>query len=392
MAKAVWGQNAVTNSTLFADSAKLATFKKATDALPPPKINSMYTLINENRDDQTKGMRVMGQRFVIDAYVFQQLVWREVGTMSKQRDLPKALDLFAALGSDQAYNNLAAQGENQYINYDTQMNKVKGQLANISTDNWTQNLYWSWLYNLRPLTQKYGQGYPTFMQSQAWQNKMLLTGVGSYTELKHDTILYAKQVLAERGGGPEELPTGYVEPIPEMYARMAALIQMTRTGLEQRNLLDPDIGDALKRMEDNANTLQSIAIKELSNQAITDTEKDFIAYWGANIETLTYLARDNDDQNGTAMGNDDASLIADIATGQGGVLEEGTGHPSLIYVVVPVNGKLELAEGAVYNQYEFTVSPSTRLTDQQWQQMLDGGKAPKQEDWKTSIMAPGVPK
>ena len=44
--------------------------------------------------------------------------------------------------------------------------------------------------------------------------KNLETFAGSYTELKHDTVLYAKQVMAEMGGG--ELPQwddrGYVEP------------------------------------------------------------------------------------------------------------------------------------------------------------------------------------
>jgi len=40
------------------------------------------------------------------------------------------------------------------------------------------------------------------------------------------------------GGGPEELPNGYVEPNPEAYARLLALAEMTRTGLDSRGLLD----------------------------------------------------------------------------------------------------------------------------------------------------------
>lgn len=395
LAKAVWGPDATTNPKVFDDAVGLATFKKATDALPPPKINSMFTRtdVPQSRDEQTKGFRVMGQRFVIDAYVFQQLVYREVGTDAKPRDLPKALDFFAALGSAQATTNLTAQNQNQFEKYDSQMAKVKGQLANLGTDTWTQNLYWAWLYNLRPFAQKYGQGYPSFMQSPAWDNKMLLTGLGSYTELKHDTILYAKQVLAERGGGPQDLPTGYVEPLPIVYARMAALLQMTKTGLQQRNLLDSSIGDTLDRMQVNATTLKNIAVKELNGQAISDNEKDFIAYWGANIESITYQAVDSDGPGRTMLNDVDASVVADIATGlNNNPLEEATGHPNLIYVVVPVNGKLVLAEGAVYSQYEFVESNGTRLTDEQWHQQLKDGKAPPLETWKQSIIAPGAPK
>jgi hypothetical protein len=397
LAKAVWGPSALTDSKVFGDAAKLAVFKKATDALPPPKINSMFTRTDtaESRDEQTKGFRVMGQRFVIDAYVFQQLIWRAVGTQDKPRLLPKALDFFAALGSSEALNTLTSLNENQYANYDTQMQQTKGQLANLNTDTWTQNLYWAWLYNLRPFVQKYGQGYPNFMQSQAWQDKMLLTGLGSFTELKHDTILYAKQVLAEKGGGPEDLPLGYVEPIPTFYARMSALLKMTKNGLAQRNILDKDIGATIDTMQKDVDILQAVAVKELSNQPISDTEKDFIAYWGANIETITYAAADTDPNGqGTKILDDvDASVVADIASDPDGkVLEEATGHPSIIYVAVSLNGKVVLTEGAVYSQYEFLSNSANRLTDEQWHQLLKDGKTPPLEAWKQRIIAAGVAK
>jgi len=75
--------------------------------------------------------------------------------------------------------------------------------------------------------------YPAFMQTQAWTRKELHTALGSWTELKHDTILYAKQVIAEMGGGGPEVepPHSFVEPNPEAYARLLALASMTRDGL-----------------------------------------------------------------------------------------------------------------------------------------------------------------
>src|SRR6185503_9894127 len=82
------------------------------------------------------------------------------------------------------------------------------------------------------------------MQSTAWQDKQLNTALGSWAELKHDTLLYAKQPYGGLGGGGDGprppdpvLALNYVEPVPEVYARLAALARMTRSGLEQRGLL-----------------------------------------------------------------------------------------------------------------------------------------------------------
>jgi len=69
---------------------------------------------------KTKGMRFMGQRFVPDSYIFQNLVSPAVGmyvgtgkpfTMKKTllgpiRGLPRGLDIMAVLGSDRAYEIL----------------------------------------------------------------------------------------------------------------------------------------------------------------------------------------------------------------------------------------------------------------------------------------------
>jgi hypothetical protein len=139
------------------------------------------------------------------------VIWRKVGTDTKPRGLPKGLDFMAAMGSEEAYTILKDMGENQYANYDTQMTKVRKEIGGLQTDSWTQNLYWSWLYALQPLLEPKDAQYPSFMRTQAWTRKDLHTALGSWTELKHDTILYAKQVIAEMGGGgADEPPRSYV--------------------------------------------------------------------------------------------------------------------------------------------------------------------------------------
>ena len=82
-------------------------------------------------------------------------------------------------------------------------------------------------------------------------------------------------------------------------------------------------------------------------------------------------------------------MIADVATDPSGqVLEEGTGFVSDIYAVVPVDGKLRLAKGAVYSYYEFPWPASDRLTDQKWKEMLESGKKIDQPAWVQTYSVP----
>jgi hypothetical protein len=52
---------------------------------------------------------------------------------------------------------------------------------------------------------------------------------------------------------------------------------------------------------------------------------------------------------------------------------------------VPVEGKLVLARGGIYSQYEFVQPSSNRLTDEQWREMVESGNLPPLGDWKTFI-------
>ncbi len=377
----------------FADPSLFARFQQAAKTLPPPQINSMWVWIEQDKDLVTKGFRFMGQRFTLDEYVFGQVIWRNVGTIDKPRGLPKGLDFFAALGSNEAASLLNGMGENQYLHFDSQSAKVKSQVAALGPDSWTQNLYWSWLYSFQPLIASKGSAYPPFMQTQAWARKDLQTALGSWTELKHDTILYAKQVMAEMGGGgPDQIPHGYVEPNPEAYARLLALTQMTEAGLQSRNLLSDLTKGNLENLISQLKFLQDISQRELSGGKITDDEYQQIMYWGGTLEQFTLAAADSTGDRSRDLSDQKAALVADVATGTNDLqtlvaLEEADGQPTLIYVVLP-DSPARIAIGAVYSYYEFTVPSSGRLTDQQWQAQVEAGKNPAQPDWTKMFVAP----
>ncbi len=372
----------------FADDALLTSFIETARQLPPPQVNSMWVWIWQDQDDVTQGFRFMGQRFTLDQYVFGQVVWRKVGTMDNPRDLPKALDFFAAQGSDLALDLLHEMGEGDYLNYDTQMAKVTEEVATLELDSWTQNLYWSWLYALQPIFEPKGEAYPAFMQTDAWARKDLHTALSSWTELKHDTILYAKQVMAEMGGGPGEPPPhGYVEPNPEAYARLLALAQMTYQGLEVRGLLGQNTMVNLNNLIDELQFLLDISQRHLTGADITEDDYWRIKYYGGWLEAMTIAAADPAGDGYAARLEDQKSaLVADVATGIDRVLEEGVGYPTYIYVVLP-DEPYRVGVGVVYTYYEFIVAPSDRMTDETWQALLESGQAPAQPAWTQAFIS-----
>jgi hypothetical protein len=384
---AIFGDNP--DSLLFADGMLMAQFLETAKKLPPPQINSMWVWIWQDRDEATRGFRFMGQRFTLDAYVFGQMIWRKVGTLDNPRDLPKGLDFFSAMGSEEALNILEEMGENEYLNYSDQMEKVRTEVAALEQDSWTQNLYWSWLYAFQPIIAPKDGLYPAFMQTQAWTRKDLNTALGSWTELKHDTILYAKQVMAELGGGQGELepPHGYVEPNPEAFARLYALSHMTYNGLEQRGLLGDNTHGNLENLMDLLTFLQSAAERQLAGEMLTEDEYWRLKFYGGELEALTLAAADAEDESSRDLSDQKAALVADVATGMDRVLEEAIGQPTRIFVILP-DEPWRVGVGAVYTYYEFTVPPAERMTDETWQALVESGNTPPLPEWTSAFMAP----
>jgi hypothetical protein len=409
--EAVYGRSLSVKSLLA--QSEFEKLKERLKELEPPAINSMPIYqadLQPDRETEIKSFRFMGQRFTIDASIFQRLVYREVGDKTKTcsefdpqqtscyqgaRCLPSGLDIPAGLGSDEALSILTDQKETEYACYPENLAFMKTYVSDLSESVWTQNLYWGWLYSLLPLTEERSQGYPVFMKNPAWTRKQLNTFLGSWTELKHDTILYAKQVYAEMGGGgfkPEEKDDrGFVEPEPLIFARLAALTQMTREGLTSRDLISQENINALELMEELCLKLKAIAEKELKNELASDEEFEFIKSYGGNLEHLFMKAMADECQNMGArncLDDNPAALVADVATDPNGVvLEEAIGRVFPVYVIIPIEGKLRIARGGVFSHYEFPWPLDDRLTDSKWRKMLDERKAPDLSAWKESFLA-----
>ena len=226
-----------------------------------------------------------------------------------------------------------------------------------------------WLHTLTPLLSPRPAGYPVFAQSEEWLKKTLETYEGSYTELKHDTVLYAKQVYVAEGDGeaPKDRDDrGYVEPEPEVYARFASLAQDTKDGLDRLGMLDAANREMLDGLSSLAAQLLAISEKELQNQTLTNEEYDLIRNYGNMIERYWEAFKEDTYKSGLGRFMQlDASLVTDIASGDGWILQIGTGLAQKMIVLVPVDGTLRFASGTVYSFYEF-LNGGQRLTDSEW--------------------------
>jgi len=401
-----WQGESLSIDDIVDDEKKFESFMEKAKKLSPPQINSMPIFdasFQPDREGEIKGFRFMGQRFTIDASIFQRLIYREVGDKTKDcesfdpretdclikkaRCLPKGLDIPATMGSGEAEKILEDIGETQYACYSENMSRMNEYISGLDVKTWTQNLYWGWLYSLNPLLKEKGEGWPSFMTNEAWLRKDLTTYLSSWTELKHDTILYAKQAYAELGGGPPEErdDRGYVEPNVYVYSRLSGLIKMLKEGLQVRSLLSEQNAEFLDKMYTLVIRLKEISEKELNNEKLNDDDYDLIRGYGGALEHFWLEAfKDRGIESASQLSDEPAPIVADVATDpNGSVLEEGTGYIAEIYVVVPVEDKLRIARGGVYTHYEFPWPLRDRLTDEKWREMISyrSEKKPDLADW-----------
>jgi len=355
--------------------------------------------------ESTKGFRFMGQRFIPDSYVFSNLVGAYTGEYSGEypgeneapftlvisgagrpiRGFPRGLDAMALLGSERAVYWLDELNDSNYENYSVQYGKMDSEFSNFSAAEWNRNLYWSWLYSLQPLLKDYGNGYPTFMQTDAWQDKELNTALASWTELRHDTILYAKQsyTMVETGMPvlPEEKPiVGYVEPVPDFYSRLLALTKTTNQGLDEMDVLDPVSKARLTNLEGILSRLQAISEKELENEGLTAEDYEFIKNFGNQLEGTIEDVDDKARKN---------TIVADVHTDGNTetVLEEGVGYVDMLVVAYKLpDGRILVGAGPVMSHYEFKQPIEARLTDEKWREMLEA-KPPEKPEWTSTYIS-----
>ncbi|MDR1312688.1 MAG: DUF3160 domain-containing protein, partial [Deltaproteobacteria bacterium] len=199
---------------------------------------------------------VLPQRFTVPWLLASELTAEAAQSRGERTDLPvrfSGLYLAWALGSAYAGENSGRQLEVSQPEgaaaaaaaVAAKAGELNASLARISAADWGSSIGGAWFNALRSFSRRFGEGYPLYMRGAPFAAKQLETLMGSWSELKHDTLLYEKpNVGAEDGSGEEErrakrLPKGFVEPNMEFWANMLAALDVMRESF-RRNGLFPD--------------------------------------------------------------------------------------------------------------------------------------------------------
>jgi hypothetical protein len=348
----------------------------------------------------TRAFRIFGQRFTFDAWVLNRLSAGAEKSEGRLPSTPSALFIPAALG-DQGAWDFSRQylarlkppfAPAQVDGFSAQLAKVAADLKKVKQEEWFASMGSAWLKLLQTLSGTFGSGYPLYMQGQLFPVKQLQTFLGSYTELKHDTLLYAKQSFAEAGDGFDEkkippVPRGFVEPNLPFWQGLQRLVAYTAAGFKKYGIFKKELEDygRLTQLKNAVDFYTGLAVKELQGTPLT--AKEYEKLRTTNLSNITSPLVE-----GALLEEAEkrAALIADVHTDalKEQVLYEATGEPYFILALVGNEGVSRLTVGVAYNHYEFTGPLASRYTDAQWQARVYGSppQLPPKNFWYEGLM------
>jgi hypothetical protein len=360
----------------------------------------------------------LGQRFAVDSWVTAKVVFNDVlwDGEAVMRRVPSCLDVgFAVFGNDHAVpalvermTNSAGRRFRDGLPYQHNLAAAR-QVIDAKPDAlWQQNLYTGWLGCLRELSQPtVDQKYPEAMRTQAWAMKTLNTQFASWTQLRHDTILYVKQSYTVVPAC--YYPAGYVEPVPHFWARMEQMVSRAADLIERTPYAQAVIQQQhvkfLRNFAAKVQTLRVIAEKELAQQELNKDEtkflEDIIEFQHERVGSGAIPRHAGWYPDLFYLGGEDSrkwdALVADVHTNPpapicgdpGCVVHQGVGCVDLLLIAVDSGKDRMVYAGPVLSHYEFEMPGVTRKTDAEWREDLRAGRVPPRPSWTRGYLVPG---
>jgi hypothetical protein len=370
-----------------------------------------------------------------------------------ERRKPSCLDVaYTVLANDQTVPDLVARITNTNgvqwrdgLPYQQNLAAARDVIDSQADPVWQESLYTAWLAALRALSAPTTDPqYPEATRTRPWAMKTLNTQMASWTQLRQDAILYAASsyTAVDLCG----YPAGFVEPRPEFWSQMQALADLAATNLAavpasggiELPSRAPGWGGGpgwcyydLATVQSNQvacltsfaaqmATLQDIAEKELAQQPLSAAGTSFLqnlieivedyipsqrqfngwyprliyrpAYY--SYQGTTNLMGTFEQDVGSDMWD---ALIVDVATDlpdeivgdPGAVIHDAVGSVNMLLIAVD-NGADRMAfAGPVLSHYELEVPGVNRLSNADWQAMLQAGTEPSPPEWTGSYLVPG---
>lgn len=396
-----------------------------------------------------RSFTVFGQKFIPDSWAFSEVAFDSIqwtpddgtdvifGKVVRRR--PSCLDVaFSVFGNDQVVPALVdrmttTNGERwrDGLPYQHNLAAVRNVIDSQSDASWTNNMYNAWLGALRALSSPTTDGiYPEAMRTRAWAMKTVNTQLASWTQLRHDTVLYSKQSYSFPFGC--SYPFGFVEPRPEFWSKMKTLADVTSVAISSLPLsgmltitnrnytnytIQYDLGviksNQLACFQNFSNTmltLQDIAEKEQLQIPLTAAESNFLKQliqmdmncahesrytgWYPGLFYRNVYQTDLYDMNqGSAKWD---PVMADVHTDlqdtyvgdPGAILHEAVGNVHLLMIAVDNGLDRMMYAGPVLSHYEFELAGTQRKTDTDWKNDLKAGIKPNSPEWTQSYLVP----
>lgn len=403
-----------------------------------------YVFPSNGKRSLPRSFTVFGQKFVVDSWAMGKSVFPNVYSQDQEnprtlpRRIPSGLDIaFGVLGNNHAAPILVDRilnenGMDFRDGYPIHPNlaAIRETVDGFNSDTWTANIYNGWLGKIRSLSNLPRSGnIPAVFHSSNWARKVLNTQLGSWTELRHDTVLYAKQSAT-----PPVLcsyPFQYVEPYPEFWARMSQLASLTADFISEASLdgpafvpepVDPtSLGIIFQRNElkenqtkhfrhfaETAARLSSISEKQIRGIQLSQDDNDFLKsvveivdlhYAGQlklsgwypelfyrNIEKVIYEDADHPSLERDLLITDVHTDFPDTQVGDpGGIVHEAVGTPQYMFINIDHGDCHRIYIGPVYSYFETFEDLNVRKTDEEWEKEFLEGNIPPQPVWMDPI-------
>lgn len=342
---------------------------------------------------------LFGQRYTVDSHTFVNVTFDRVAG----RLMPKPLDVaFAALGNNAALGLLSDEFDN--ASYVAGLAKTRTLVDAHESSYWEGSLYTRWLGALRSLSPQPDASLGSITPTEAWQKRVLSAQLGSWAELRHDTILYVKQSYT--GGITCDFPDAYVDPYPEFYARMAAFAEAAASvGAslpEQAPFLKSSLATWASNFKAVMGNLRTMAEDQLSGAPHSPELLAFIndavkwdqenACGGVSYSNLAgwYLKLYLSEQD--ALTED--PVVADVHTQYmdaagndvGRILHVGTGRPRLLVVTANTCQGPRAYAGLAFSYGELVTENWQRLNDEEWAARLASEPFPD-APWLKDVVA-----
>jgi hypothetical protein len=274
------------------------------------KISDQLGAVPETKTEPASSeFRIISPHRTPDAVLFQQTT----SLADFNRAWPSGLEICGLLGSDYANQVLAAK-------VPTAIQPALIETMEASREYFeTKSLYNRYLNCLAALLDEPEPDAPSFLKSQAWQTKTCNTVLAGWSQIRHTWTLQAKQTVHTVGGAIANLPSGFIEPEPEFFARLGELVELAQLLLSRCGASEPpryrvakdlrtfaQLVEALKYPADDQHPIQ------LTREEITLIERSIITL---SALTLDYFSPEDIERRRPELIEEVRNLANDIEAG-----------------------------------------------------------------------------